>query len=66
MDSNMNYRHAQVHAAELQRRAELRRMATSAREAKREAKPQRTTRLRVPSLAAGVISLFARRAPRRV
>jgi hypothetical protein len=47
MDSNLNYRHVQVHSAELHRQAELHRLATKAR-ADRKAKPPRQTTFYFP------------------
>ena len=51
MDSSFNYRHAQVHGAELNRRAELHRLAAQARKTQREAQPARPSLLAPPTLS---------------
>jgi hypothetical protein len=53
MDSNLNYRHAQVHSAELRRQAELHRLAVRTRD-DRKAKPRRQTTFRVPNPVSGI------------
>jgi hypothetical protein len=45
MDPNMNYRHSQVHAEDLHRRAELHRLAAEARTARRDEKAARPSLL---------------------
>jgi len=50
MDPQMNYRHTQVHAADLHRQAELHRLAAQARKTRGEARPARPSLLAPPSL----------------
>jgi hypothetical protein len=63
MDSGLNQRHAQEHSAELQRRADLHRLAAAAREARRP----KTRTLEIPHPGAGLFALLSRtgNAPRR-
>jgi hypothetical protein len=60
MDPNMNFRHAQVHSADLQRRSELHRLATQAREARRVAKPSRAPRLRLAGVSSALRAMLLR------
>lgn len=60
MDSSLNYRHAQVHGAELSRRAELHRLAAQARAAKQDRTPERPALLAPPALTERVYALMAR------
>jgi hypothetical protein len=64
MDSGLNQRHSQDHAAELNRRAELHRLAAQAR-APRQPK---TRSIRIPHPGAAVLALLTRprQTPRRV
>jgi hypothetical protein len=64
MDSNFNHRHAQTHLADLEHRAELHRLASKAREERREPR-QRTARITYPGAA--IVALLRRhsRAPGR-
>jgi hypothetical protein len=50
MDPSMNYRHSQVHTAELHRRAELHRLAAKARATDRDAIPTRPSLLASPTV----------------
>jgi hypothetical protein len=59
MDPSLNYRHSQVHAAELHRRAELHRLASQARAAKRDTGPAHP-HLHLGGLARTVRTTFAR------
>jgi hypothetical protein len=52
MDSSLNYRHVQVHSADLHRRGELHRLAAAARASKREDGPAGQSRFHLISLAA--------------
>jgi hypothetical protein len=52
MDSNLNYRHVQVHSADLQRRAELHRLAAETRRSRNGRAPAGTGRFHVISLEA--------------
>jgi hypothetical protein len=63
MDSGLNQGHAQDHAAELNRRAELARLAARARE---ERQPKARS-VQIPHPGAGVFALLSRsgNAPRR-
>lgn len=60
MDSSFNYRHTQVHRADLSHRAELHRLAARARKTKREEPAARPSLLAPPSLAERVHVLMAR------
>jgi hypothetical protein len=60
MDSSFNHRHSQVHAADLQRRAELSRQVAVARAARRAERPARHSLLAPPTLAERVHALLAR------
>jgi hypothetical protein len=63
MDSGLNQRHAQDHSAELQRRAELHRLAARAR----EEKGQKVRLVGMPHPGAAVFALLSRagNTPRR-
>jgi hypothetical protein len=52
MDSNLNYRHVQVHSGDLQRRAELHRLAAEARRSRNGRAPAGAERFHLVSLAA--------------
>jgi hypothetical protein len=58
MDSNLNYRHAQTHAADLHRRAELHRLAATARASERGARPTRPSRRPLGSLTGSLTGAF--------
>jgi len=60
MDSGFNYRHTQVHAAELHRRAELYRQVARARRPRQSARSTRLSLLAPPSLIETVQVTFAR------
>jgi hypothetical protein len=60
MDSSFNYRHAQVHGAELSRRADLHRLAAQARAVKEDRKPARPSLLAPPSFMETVHATLAR------
>jgi hypothetical protein len=60
MDSNLNYRHAQTHSAELYRRAELHRLAASASATERGARPTRPSRRYLGSAAGALRTSVAR------
>jgi hypothetical protein len=60
MDSNLNYRHAQTHAADLHRRAELHRLAATVRASERGARPTRPSRRPLGSLAGAFRKTVAR------
>jgi hypothetical protein len=59
MHSNLNYRHVQVHSADLHRDAAQHRLATSAR-GPRRVKPRREFTLRVPNPISGFAWIFGR------
>lgn len=59
MDSSFNYRHSQIHRADLNRRAELHRLAIEAHRTKREERPARSSLLAPPSLAERAQALLA-------
>jgi hypothetical protein len=52
MDSSLNYRHVQVHSADLQRRAELHRLAAETRHSRNGRTPAGTERFHLISFAA--------------
>jgi hypothetical protein len=54
MDSNLNIQHAEIHSAELHRRAELHRITATARAVKRGVKPTRQSQLHLGGLTAAV------------
>ena len=54
MDSNLNTRHAEIHSAELHRRADLHRVAATARAVKRDARPTRQSQLHLGGLTEAV------------
>jgi hypothetical protein len=60
MDSSFNYRHTQIHSADLQRQAELHRLAAQARRTRRETRPERPSLLAPPSLAETVHATIGR------
>jgi hypothetical protein len=60
MDSSVNHRHSQVHAADLQRRAELHRQVAVARATRRAERPVRHSLLAPPSLLEQVRVVAAR------
>lgn len=64
MDSGLNQRHAQDHSAELNRRAELHRLAAQAREPRKS----RMQGVRIPHPGAAVFAFLSRprQTPRRV
>jgi hypothetical protein len=59
MDPNMNFRHAQVHSADLQR-SEVHRLAAQAREARRVARPSRAPRLQLAGGSSAVRAMLLR------
>jgi hypothetical protein len=60
MDPNMNFRHAQVHWADLHRRSELHRLAAQARQAGRVARPPRAPRLQPTGVSSAVRAMLSR------
>jgi hypothetical protein len=60
MDSNLNIRHAELHSAELHRRAELHRITATARAMKRGARPTRQSQLHLGGLTEAVRATAAR------
>ena len=60
MDPGFNYRHTEVHAAELHRRAELSRQVAKARQPRQSARPTRPSLLAPPSLIETVQATFSR------
>ena len=64
MDSGLNQRHAQDHSAELNRRAELHRLAAQARDPRQP----KMRSVRIPHPGAAVFALLSRprQTPRRV
>jgi hypothetical protein len=60
MDPNMNFRHAQVHSADLHRRSELHRLAAQAREARRVARSSRAPRLQLAGVPSAVRATLLR------
>jgi hypothetical protein len=60
MDSGFNYRHTEVHVAELHRRAELHRQVARARRPRQSARSTRPSLLAPPSLIEAVQVTFAR------
>jgi len=67
MDSSINYRHVQTHYSELRDRAELDRLAATAREVRRDRRPSRPRRVEIAHPGAAIIALLSRtaRVPRR-
>jgi hypothetical protein len=63
MDSNLNYRHVQVHSGDLQRHAELHRLAAEARRSRNGRAPASTERFHLISLEAIRSSLARLRHP---
>jgi hypothetical protein len=60
MDSSFNYRHAQIHRADLSQRAELHRLAAQARRTRRDQRPAGSSLLARPSLEERAHALIAR------
>jgi hypothetical protein len=60
MDSGFNYRHTQIHSADLHRRAELHRLAARARKTQREVRPARPSLLAEPDLLESARALMER------
>lgn len=60
MDPNMNFRHAQVHWADLHRRSERHRLAAQAREARRVARPSRAPRLQLAGVSSALRAMLSR------
>jgi hypothetical protein len=60
MDSNMNFRHAQVHSADLHRRSELHRLAAQGRQGGRFARPSRAPRLQPAGVSSAVRAMLSR------
>ena len=60
MDPNMNFRHAQVHWADLHRRSELHRLAAQARQAGRVARPSRAPRLQLAGVSSALRATLLR------
>jgi hypothetical protein len=50
MDQNMNYRHSEIHSADLHRQAELHRLAAQARRTRQQDRPARPSVVAPPSL----------------
>jgi hypothetical protein len=65
MDSSFNYRHAQIHEADLHRRAERHRLAAQARNTQRETRPETRSLLAPPGLIETVRATLARLAATR-
>jgi hypothetical protein len=63
MDSNLNYRHVQVHSGDLQRRAELHRLAAESRRSRNGRAAASTERFHVISLEAIRSSMARLRRP---
>jgi hypothetical protein len=60
MDSSFNYRHTQIHRADLAHRAELHRLAAQAHKTKQEEQSARASLLAPPSFLDMVHATFAR------